>query len=402
MKKLLSILVSVVVLLVCAMTITVAYADYQNVQVTDKADANEKTYGHVIYSSVEYDEYGNEVSYSHYDSFPYPYEVVVSKQEYIYDGTAKTPTVTVYDYWDDVIDPSNYVLSYDNNVNSGVATVYVTFVGDYYTGTLSRTFIIRPKAVALSSVKYNSKGTITVKWKKQSGVSGYLVQYSTSKSFKDNGQTSTVAVSGAGKTSKKITGLAQKTYYVRVCPYKTINNYKYRGAYSNKISVKVKKGASFKAMINATKTDLSGRAAIKKLTNNGVDIKKYKTTYDRMKAIYTWHAKNNTKFVHCLACNANFNECIIALYGKNHCYDPYAWIACNYFINSNGSKTEHKWSVIYISGVPYIFDPRIQGYGNYKGFDYFGIQTSSKKAKKKYHFDGWYFYQSSDLRYKLV
>lgn len=397
MKKLLSISISVVALLVCMLTVSVAYADYQNAVVHVKADANARTYGQIEYSSFD----GTSTYYT-FTSFAYPYEVELSSDSFVCDGTPKTPSVTVYDYDYNIIDPSNYVVSYINNVNSGIATVNVTFVGDYYTGTLSENFVIRAKAVKLSSVKYRSKGKIRVKWKKQSGVSGYVVQYSTSKSFKDDGHTCSVLVSGAKKTSKDIGGLAKRKYYVRVCAYKTIDGKKYMGAFSGKKTVKVKKGLSLKGMINYTKTDLSGRETIKKLTNNKVDIKKYKTTYDRMRAIYTWHAKNNTKFVHCLACNSNYNDCIIALYGKKHCYDTYAWIGCNYFINNNGSKSVHKWSVIYISGVPYIFDPRIQGYGNKNGFDYFGIQTSSSRAKKKYQFDGWYYSQTSDYKSDLV
>lgn len=396
MKKLLSILFSITALVLCVFTVSVAYADYQEVVVVQKADATTQNSGIKRNVYTNYDYYTGE-SYTDYyeESIPYPCELNIEQEEYVYDGTAKTPAVTIYDNWSDVIDATNYVVTYENNVEAGVGRVVVTFVGDYYIGEMSKDFIIRPTATTLNSVKYKSQGKILVKWKKQAGASGYVVQYSTSKKFVNDGHTCTVLVSGGNKTSKEIVGLANKTYYVRVTPYKSIGEYKYAGVFGNSKSVKVKKGASFKAMINATKTDMTGREAIKKLTKNGVDIKKYKTTYDRMRAIYTWHAKNNTKFVHCLACNANFNDCILELYGKNHCNDASVWIGCNYFKNSNGSKSEHKWSIIYISGVPYIFDPRIQGYGNYKGFDYFGIQTASSRAKQKYQFDDWYFCQTS-------
>lgn len=326
--------------------------------------------------------------------------VELSSSSFNYDGKAKCPKVTVYDYWGDVISNSNYSVSYKNNVKAGKATAVVTFNDVLYSGTLTQDYFIKPKANKMSSVKYNSKGKITAKWSKNTTAKGYILQYSTSSKFVEK-NTCTIIISKNSTTSKSITNLPAKKYYVRVAPYITDSGNKYRAKWSNVKSVTVKKGVSFKTMINATKTTTNGRAKIKKLTNNGVDIAKYKTTYDRIKAIYNWHAKHYKDFAHCLACNASFNDCLFALYDNQKAYDSFLWIGCDRFKNRDGSVVQHKWAVVYLQGVPYIFDPRLQGYtGNYTGDLYFGIPSSSSIAKK-YLFDGWYESWKTDKYYTI-
>lgn len=71
-------------------------------------------------------------------------------------------------------------------------------------------------------------------------------------------------------------------------------------------------------MLNAIKTDNSGAKQIKRYTDGGVNISKYKTTYDKFKAIYVWHAKNFKKHGwNCVGCNSNFNNCLVALFAKS-------------------------------------------------------------------------------------
>ena len=59
-----------------------------------------------------------------------------------------------------------------------------------------------PVDVKLSSVKYNSKGKATVKWKKCKNVSGYVIEYSPNKDFKDDASKSTVMVYGKSRVEK--------------------------------------------------------------------------------------------------------------------------------------------------------------------------------------------------------
>ncbi|MCC8073323.1 MAG: fibronectin type III domain-containing protein [Clostridiales bacterium] len=270
---------------------------------------------------------------------------------------------------------------------------YIEVYGKKYYGSYSKVlyFYTSPKSTSLTKASYSSKGKIALKWKKVSDAKGYIIQYSTSKNFSNSGRTCTVFVSDNSTTSKTIGGLAKKTYYVRICSYKTTQGTRYCSKWSSVKTVKVKEGLSLKSMINYTKTTLDGRSQIKALTNNGVDIKKYSTTYDRFKAIYNWHAKHYKDFANCLDCNTNFNNCIAALYSGKKDYDVFILLAADNFQNNDGSVVMHKWSVIYISGVPYIFDPRLQGYtGNYTGTTYFGV-TSSSTVGKKYLFDYWYY-----------
>ena len=82
--------------------------------------------------------------------------------------------------------------------------------------------------VNVTSVKSSAKKKVTVKWKKASKVEGYEVQYSTSSDFSTAVKSKTIK---GNKTSVTLTGLKSgKTYYVRVCSYKTVNGFK---VYSN-------------------------------------------------------------------------------------------------------------------------------------------------------------------------
>ena len=94
-------------------------------------------------------------------------------------------------------------------------------------GTISRTFRIVPKGTTLSKISASNR-TVSVKWKKQTkSVTGYEIQYSTSKSFTKK-TTQTVTVSGAKKTKTTVSGLKSgKKYYVRVRTYKVANGKKY-------------------------------------------------------------------------------------------------------------------------------------------------------------------------------
>lgn len=77
---------------------------------------------------------------------------------------------------------------------------------------------LTPKATSLTSVK-SGDDAFTAKWKKSS-CSGYQIQYSTNRNFK-NAKTVTVS---KNKTSSVIKKLAsKKKYYVRVRTYKTVN-----------------------------------------------------------------------------------------------------------------------------------------------------------------------------------
>ena len=71
---------------------------------------------------------------------------------------------------------------------------------------------------AITSLKTKNK-TITVKWKKKTGITGYQIQYSTDSKFKK--EKKSIKTKNAKTVSKKITKLkAAKKYYVRIRTYK--------------------------------------------------------------------------------------------------------------------------------------------------------------------------------------
>lgn len=262
--------------------------------------------------------------------------------------------------------------------------------GNRYFGSTSKAlvFATSPEITQLKSVKYLKKGKVKVKWKKSKGATGYIIQCSSKKNF-DSMYTDNCFVEKVTNNAT-VGGLTKGKYYVRVIPFRIAEKYKaYTGGASKAKSVKVKKGLSLKQVINYQETDLSGRKDIKEITNNGVDIKKYKTTYNRLKAIYGWHAKHYNDFKSCMECNMSFNSCVDSLFGNCRKYDAFIYLAAGDVKNSSSSKTEHMWSVLFFSGKPYIFDPRLQGYtGNYKGSTYFGAPYGSKTAGK-YIFKDW-------------
>jgi hypothetical protein len=131
-----------------------------------------------------------------------------------------------------------YTVTYKNNTKVGKATVTVKFKGKY-TGTIKKTYTIKPKATALTGTSAKKK-SVTLTWKKQTKqVSGYQIQYATNSKFTKN--KTTVLVKGAKKSSETITGLSRKTkYYFRIRTYKTVNGKKYYSAWSKTKAVKTK------------------------------------------------------------------------------------------------------------------------------------------------------------------
>lgn len=124
----------------------------------------------------------------------------------------------------------------------GSATITIsTEVGNGYQAASKKVKItVSPGKVKLKSVK-NSKGKkLQVTWSKQSYVTGYQLQYSTSKSFKSGNKTKTVSKNSTVK--KTLSGLKKgKTYYVRIRSYRTVSGKKYYASWSTVKKVKIKK-----------------------------------------------------------------------------------------------------------------------------------------------------------------
>ncbi|MDE6413268.1 MAG: fibronectin type III domain-containing protein [Eubacterium sp.] len=173
----------------------------------------------------------------------YPKTITLSKISYVYNGKAQKPTITVKDSKGKKIAASNYTVSYQSGrKNVGTYTVTIKFKGNY-SGTVKKTFTIKPKATTLSSVTAGKK-KFTAKWKKQATqTTGYQIQYSTDRNFKKNNKS--VTVSKNKTTSKSVSNLtAKKKYYVRIRTYKTVKvngkSTKIYSSWSKSKSVKTK------------------------------------------------------------------------------------------------------------------------------------------------------------------
>ncbi len=176
-------------------------------------------------------------------------DVKLSKTMYIYDGKAKKPSVKAVDKDGNAIPGKYYTVSYQNNKKVGRATATVVFK-DGYTGTIKKSFTIRPMGVLIKNLQAASTG-FTVKWaKKTAQTSGYQIQYSTNANFKKN-STGSVYVKKASVTKKTVKNLNfAKKYYVRIRVYKKVKSdgksEKLYSVWSKAKRVKTRSGASEK------------------------------------------------------------------------------------------------------------------------------------------------------------
>lgn len=171
------------------------------------------------------------------DQKPAVMKASLSTSSYTYSGKTRTPSVKV-SVNGKVLGTGDYTVKYaSGRKNVGKYSVKVTLKsGDKTSKTLY--FKILPKKTSIKKVT-KAKKAFTVKWKKQTKqVSGYQVQYSTSKKFTAK-TTKVKTIKSYKATSKKVKKL-KKTYYTRVRTYKTVKGTKYYSGWSKAKSVKTK------------------------------------------------------------------------------------------------------------------------------------------------------------------
>ena len=159
--------------------------------------------------------------------------VKLSKNAYVYDGKAKTPTVIVKDANGKKISSKYYTVKKASKRSQvGQYSYKVTFNGAYK-GTKTLYFTINPKATSIKKKTVGAKKAFTVKWNKVAKqTSGYEIMYSTTKKFTKK-TSKTVTIKKNTTTSKKITKLkTKKTYYVKIRTYKIVKGKKYYSAWS--------------------------------------------------------------------------------------------------------------------------------------------------------------------------
>lgn len=169
----------------------------------------------------------------------------ISSNKYVALGAYTGGQYFDFNKW--LADKASYNTSFDTfywNQNStasyypsGMSTPYAA---TYNTPDLSvSNNMAKPSATAIKSVKAKKKA-LTVKWKKQTkNTSGYILQYSTSKTFKKGNKT--VTITKNSKTSKKLSKLKKgKKYYVRIRTYKSYNGTRLYSGWSKAKSKKTK------------------------------------------------------------------------------------------------------------------------------------------------------------------
>ncbi len=174
-------------------------------------------------------------------------KATLSANTYTYNGKAKKPTVTVKA---GTLKPATKISADTKNIDltyssgrKNVGTYKVTIKGKgNYTGTITKSFRINPKGVAISSLK-SGKKALTVTWKKPAAnyrnqLTGYQIRYSTSSNMSI---AKVVKVTSKTATTKTIKNLkANKKYYVQIRTYRVKNGVNYTSAWSAKKSIKTK------------------------------------------------------------------------------------------------------------------------------------------------------------------
>lgn len=145
------------------------------------------------------------------------FNISLSENNYIYDGTEHCPAVTVSSDGQKLVNGTHYTVSYVNNVNAGTATVIIKGMGNYG-GTVEEKFRISPRNFTKTAVsgintsyKYTGKKltpTVTVKYGSDLLVkdTDYTVTYKNNKEI----GTATVTVKGR----KNYTGTITKTFRI--------------------------------------------------------------------------------------------------------------------------------------------------------------------------------------------
>lgn len=162
----------------------------------------------------------------------------VTVKSQTYTGKALKPAVTVKFGKTKLKVGTDYSVTYKNNKKIGLATAIVKGKGKY-SGAKKVAFKINPKGTAFTKQTAGNR-QITLKWKNPKNVTGYEIQYSLKKSFSGKKAVKIKKAKTLTTTVRKLK--ANKTYYVRIRTYATVNKKNYCSAWSKAIAVKTRTG----------------------------------------------------------------------------------------------------------------------------------------------------------------
>ena len=132
-------------------------------------------------------------------------------ETYIFDGSEKTPEITVKDGNKTLVKGTDYTVKYENNVNAGTAKVTITGKGEYI-GTVIKEYDIVPKSIdeteiELDTIKFTYDGTskkpkVTVKDGNTILTAGtdYTIEYTNY----TNAGTGKISITGKGNYTNEI------------------------------------------------------------------------------------------------------------------------------------------------------------------------------------------------------
>lgn len=235
-----------------------------------------------------------------------------------------------------------------------------TIDGETQYSKFSETVKAIPHPAAPSLTLGKSDAKITVKWNKKSGVSGYEVYRSTSKTenFKRIAE-----IKKASVVKYEDKGLADgKVYYYKVRAFKTSGSAKVRGEFSN---VKSKKSVN--------ELDRMVTKIYKTAT------KKAKTKEQKLRACYQYMINGHFGYSHRkhVARGAKgWQESYAKSFLKARTGNCFGWAGAFYYLAKkcgyspriysgschyrNGNTGRHGWNEITINGRNYIFDPEME------------------------------------------
>lgn len=193
----------------------------------------------------------------------------------VYTGKAIKPKVTVKDASDAVVDPANYEVTFEKNINVGTATVMVTAKGDAYIGGKTATFTIKPASLKNAAITVPNK-TYTGKAIKPAPVvklGKNTLPKTDYKVAKYTGNTKLGKATITIKGSKNCPGTVSKTFIIKPAkPQITLLRSKAKKQLT--ISVKEQKTATYYKVYYDAKGQNSKTATFKKHT---MTLKKLKS-----------------------------------------------------------------------------------------------------------------------------
>ena len=269
---------------------------------------------------------------------------------------------------------------------------YKKYEKDYY--SVDSKIVEKTKyaqVVIKDSYSNDNKKSITIKWKKVSGVSGYQIYRATSKNGTYKKIKTIKKKSTTSYTDKKDIKLG-KLYYYKIRAYKNKSNKKEYGQFSSK---RKQTTGSRKKQLNKIKLK-PGTTGFKELDSEYKKIVKKATkgknsNYDKVKAVYKYvvdHMSHDD--YHCKQFNGTF-AAMIKVLGIEKVY-----CARGYTTTTSGGWAEHTWTIIEINDTRYVFDTSLDRHvkERTKKVTYSKFFKTEKEVKKSYklsyyHSDAW-------------